>query len=135
MHNLTFWDVLLTPVYLLILVSIAKKQRDKRYPKSHPLYKYYMPGLYAKLFGAVFIALIYEFYYKGGDTFLYYQHAQIVNSALNDSFTTWFQLIFHYPISSNPHLYSYVSQMYWYNDPSAYKVVVFTAIFGLFNST
>src|SRR2546423_13483532 len=132
MQYLTIWDLLLTPVYLLILSFIAKKHRDKRYPKGHPLRKYYMPGLYAKFAGAIFIGLIYQFYYKGGDTFNYFQHSKIINSSLDNSFFTWLQLLFRTSVDNNPQLYPYVSQMEWYHDPSAYTVAVFGAVFGLF---
>lgn len=135
MQYLTIWDFLLTPVYLIALIAIAKKQRDKHYPAGHPLHPYYMPGLYVKLFGAVFIALVYAFYYGGGDTYNFFYHSKIINSALGDSFSTWFKLIFHFPVDNNPELYPYVSQLYWYSDPASYTVAVIAAILGLFNGT
>jgi len=132
---LTIWDLVLTPIYLLILVAIAKRQRDKRYAAGHPLRKYYMPGLYVKFGGAIFIALIYQYYYGGGDTYNFFQHSQIINSALNDSFSNWLNLLAHKSPDSHPQLYQYTSQMEWYNDPSSYTVAVLGAIFGLLNGT
>src|SRR5439155_22460471 len=92
-----------------------------------------MKGLYVKLFGAIFIALIYQFYYGGGDTFNYYSHAQIINSSLSNSFGTWFKLITRQSVESNPELYQYTSQMEWYSDPSSYTVASIDAILGLFS--
>jgi hypothetical protein len=132
---LTIWDLVLTPVYLLVLIAIAKKRRDKQYPVGHPLRKYYLPGLYAKFGGAIFIGLLYQYYYGGGDTFNFFTHARIINSALNDSFSTWLKLILHTPTDKAPEIYSYVSQMYWYNSPNDYAVGVITAIMGLFTFT
>jgi hypothetical protein len=132
---LTIWDLVLTPVYLLVLIAIAKRQRDKRYRAGHPLRRYYLPGLYVKLGGAIFIALIYQFYYGGGDTFGFYKHSLVINSSLNDSFSTWFGLITHQSADSNPQLYAYASRMDWYNDPSSYLVAVIAAILGLLNGT
>jgi hypothetical protein len=132
---LTIWDLVLTPIYLLVLVAIAKGQRDKRYPVGHPLRKYYMPGLYVKFGGAIFIALIYQFYYGGGDTYNFFQHSQIINSALNDSFSNWLDLLAHKSPDNHPQLYQYTSQMEWYNDPSSYTVAVLGAVFGLLNNT
>jgi hypothetical protein len=135
MQYLTIWDLLLTPIYLMVLSFFAKRHRDKKYPPGHPLRKYYMPGLYAKFAGAIFIALIYQYYYHGGDTYNYYLHSKIINSSLDDSFSTWLQLLLHTSVDKNAHLYPYVAQMEWYNETSAYTVAVFGAIFGLFNAT
>jgi len=132
---LTIWDVVLTPFYLLILSGIAKRQRNRKYPRGHPLRNYYMPGLYMKFVGAIFIALIYQFYYGGGDTFNYFYHAKVINSSLNDSFSVWFNLLLRKSPDLDPRIYEYASQMYWYTDPSAYTVSVIAAILGLLNGT
>ena len=135
MQYLTIWDLLLTPIYLIFLTAIAKKQRDKRYPPGHHLRKYYMKGLYVKFAGAIFIALIYQFYYRGGDTFNYFYHSQVINSSLNESIGTWFELITRTSVYHDPKLYTYVSQLYWYGDSHSYTVAVIGAIFGLLNGT
>jgi hypothetical protein len=132
---LTIWDFILTPIYLLVLIAIAKNRRDKKYPLGHPLRKYYLPGLYAKFGGAIFIGLIYQYYYGGGDTFNFFTHAKIINSALGDSFSSWLKLIVHTPTDQAPEIYSYASQLYWYNSPNDYAVAVITAIMGLFTFT
>jgi hypothetical protein len=132
---LTIWDLVLTPIYLFILNAIAKNQRDKRYPAGHPLRKYYLPGLYVKFGGVIFIALVYQFYYGGGDTFNFFHHSQVINSALDDSVSNWLDLLFRKSPDVNPQLYKYTTQLEWYNDRSSYFVAVFGAIFGLFNGT
>jgi hypothetical protein len=132
---LTTWDLVLTPIYLFILIAIAKSQRDKRYPAGHPLRKYYLPGLFVKFGGAIFIALIYQFYYGGGDTFNFFHHSQVINSALDDSISNWLDLLFRKSTDVNPQLYKYTSQLEWYNDRSSYMVAVIGSIFGLLNGT
>ena len=134
--HLTIWDFFLAPVFILILSAIAKKQRDKRYPVGHPLRPYFMKGLYLKFAGAIFIGLIYEYYYGGGDTYHFFYHAKVINSSLNESFSTWFKLITRQPVTENPELYKYISQnLEWYYDSAAFAVVRITAIFGLFTGT
>jgi len=136
MQYLTIWDLVLTPVYLLILVWIAKRHRDKKYPAGHPLRNYYLPGLYVKLFGAIFIALIYQYYYDGGgDTFQYYSHSKIINSSLNDSFDVWLKLLFRTPPEIDPKLYAYTSEMAYYKDAASHTVNAIGAVFGLLNFT
>lgn len=125
---------MLSPIYLLILTYVAKYYRDKRYPKGHLLRPYYLRGLYIKFAGAVFIALVYEYYYGGGDTYNYFHQAKVINSSLSNSLETWFKLIFNYPVETNPELYPYVSQLIWY-DGSAYMVSVIAALLGLFSGT
>jgi hypothetical protein len=133
---LTIWDLVLTPVYLAFIVLFATRHRDKRYPVGHPLRAYYLPGLYAKLGGAIFIGLIYQYYYGGGgDTFNYFVHAKIINSSLNDSVGTWFELMRQVSPDRNPRLFQYSSQMEWYGSAATYTVAAITAFLGLLNGT
>jgi hypothetical protein len=134
-QHLTIWDLFLTPVFLLILTAIAKQMRDKRYPVGHALRKYYMPGLNVKFAGAIFIALIFQYYYGGGDTYNFFWHTKVINSSLSDSFGTWFKLVTRQSVDSNPELYPYASQMEWYNDPASYTVAAIAAVLGLFTAT
>lgn len=136
MQYLTIWDLVLTPLYLLILIGIAKRTREKKYPKTHPLHQYFLPGLYVKLAGAIFIAFIYQFYYGGGgDSFYFFYHAKIINSALDDSFVSWLKLLFRVPVDSDPTLYPYISNMQWYTDPPSYTIARIAAVLGLLNGT
>ncbi len=135
MQYLTIWDLILTPLYLGVLIFLATRHRDKKYPVGNKLRKYYLPGLYTKFAGAIFIAVIYQYYYGGGDTFNFYQHSLIINSSIDHSFSTWFQLITRASPDANPDLYEYSSLMEWYNDPASYTVAVIGAILGLLNGT
>jgi hypothetical protein len=135
MQYLTIWDLVLAPIFLGVLIFIANRQREKKYPVGHPLRRYFLPGLYVKLFGAIFIALIYQYYYGGGDTFNYYNHSRIINSSLSDSFTLWLKLLLRISPDTDPKLYPYVARMEFYNDPASHMVNVVGAIFGLLNGT
>lgn len=135
MQYLTIWDLLLTPLYLLVIIRIAKGYRDKNYPRKHPLRKYFLNGLYVKLAGAIFIGLVYQYYYGGGDTFQYFLHSKVINSALSDSFETWYHVITRTSISDFPGVYPYATQMEWYGDPASFSIAAFAAFIGLFNGT
>jgi hypothetical protein len=132
---LTVWDLVLTPIYLIVLTAIARRQRNKRYPVGHLLRPYYLKGLYVKFGGAIFIALVFQYYYGGGDTFNYFYHSRTINSALSDSFSTWIKLIFRKPFETNPELYPYITKLWWYRDPSSYLVGSIGAILGVLNGT
>ncbi|MDB5195972.1 MAG: hypothetical protein JWP88_342, partial [Flaviaesturariibacter sp.] len=85
---LNIWDLIITPIYLFVIIALATRYRNKKYPKGHALHKFFLQGLYLKLAGAIFIGLVYTYYYKGGDTYAYHFHATVINSA--DSISTWF---------------------------------------------
>ena len=135
MQYLTIWDLVLTPIYLGILIYLARRHRDKHYPVGNPLRKFYLPGLYVKFAGVIFIALIYQYYYEGGDTFNYFRHSKTINSALDESFGTWLGMIFRRSPDADPYIYAYSSQLEWYEDPASYSVAVIGAILGLLNGT
>jgi hypothetical protein len=134
-QNLTLWDLVLTPIFLFLLVLLAKAQAARRYPKGHPLRTYFLKGLYVKFAGALFIALIYEFYYSGGDTYNYFHDAQIINSALQDSLIKWLLLITNQSAEVYPEIYPYVSQLVFYQSPSTAAVSIIAAVCGLLNGT
>lgn len=132
---LSIWDVFLTPLYLLVIITLARRYRDRHYPPGNPLRKYYLTGLYLKLGGAIFIGLVFQFLYGGGDTYNFFDHARIINSAMDDSAGTWLKLLWRSSPNSNPELYSYASRLYWYNDPASYTVAAIAAVLGLLNGT
>jgi hypothetical protein len=93
MPNITLYDYLLLPVYLLIIYKIAFSIRNKYYPEGHQLRKFFLPGLTVKIVGAIFISLIYAYYYKGGDTFGYFDHIKLVNSNIYYGLDSWWHVL------------------------------------------
>lgn len=78
---LTIFDLLLTPIYLLIIYFIASYIQKKNIYKD-PLYKWYTKGLFAKIGGAIALCLIYQFYYQGGDTVNYFVTSEAISNML-----------------------------------------------------
>lgn len=111
---------------------IAYRYRNKHYGYKHPWRKYFIPALSVKVFGAIFIGLVYAYYYKGGDTFDYFYHSRVINEALDESIVKWLNLIFHIPRHDDGAYYTYISRMEWYRDPSSYTVVASAAFISLF---
>jgi hypothetical protein len=130
--HLSVLDFALLPFYLAFVYLIAYKARNNKYPHNHPWRKYYIPALTIKICGAIFIGLIYGYYYKGGDTYYYFNQAQVLNSAFNESFEKWLNLLFHIPSVNDGNYYEYISKMEWYNDPASYTVVSITALLSAF---
>ncbi len=125
-------DFLLLPVVLAIVYAMAYRIRDKKYDKKHPWRKYYIPALTVKIVGAIFIGLIYAYYYKGGDTFNYFYHSRVINSAFNESAVKWINLLLHLPDATDGAYYNYISQMEWYSDPASYTVASMSAFVSFF---
>ena len=65
------FDVTLGVLYLFIIYFCAFLYRDKKI-KTNPEYKYFIIGLTAKLFGCIGFVLFSVYYYKGGDTFVFF---------------------------------------------------------------
>ena len=136
---ITTLDYILLPIYFGIVYGIAKRFQERKYPPGHPLRPYFMTGLMVKIFGGLFIGLIYQYYYGGGDTSNYFFHAKIINSALQESPIKWFNLILRLPSEYDGSYSYYILGMVrygnWYASPSEYIIAAITAFFGLFTFT
>ena len=78
---ITLYDFLLVPIYLVAIYYIARRQVGKQIENS-PFYRYYIPGLFIKIFGALLFTLIYVYYYGGGDTTNYFQSSRAITNLL-----------------------------------------------------
>lgn len=132
MGSITILDYVLLPFFLGVTYAIAYRYRNKKYPRNHPWRKYFIPGLTVKIAGAIFIGLIYAYYYKGGDTFNYFNDAKIINGAFSESFIKWFNLLFRIPAQNDSNYYQYTSNIVFYSDPASYTIDAITAFLSLF---
>ena len=85
-----------------------------------------------KIFGGIFVGLVYFYYYKGGDTFSYWEHSQLINESLRESIITWFKLVTRMGDYYDVDVFSHASKMWWYSSPADYVVPQITAILALF---
>lgn len=129
---ITILDYVLLPFVLILVYGIAYRYRNKHYGHKHPWRKYFIPALTVKVFGALFIGLVYAYYYGGGDTFNYFEHSRIINEAFNESIFKWFNLLLHIPAYNDGAYYDYISRMEWYRNPPSYTVAAISAFFSLF---
>ena len=86
------FDILLPPIYLLVILFLAYKYKLK-HQHEHIAYKYFLPGLIAKIFGAIVLGLVYFYYYGGGDTTNYFQTASAYSNLVftkEDDFWNYF---------------------------------------------
>lgn len=135
MQYITIFDYLLLPIYLFIVFIVAVYFRNKYYNKNHPLRNYFLWAFGLKIFGAIFVGIIYQYYYQGGDTLNYWNHTLIINSSLQDSFTTWLKLVTSSADQYDTDVFPYTALMQWYNSPAEYFVPALGAFLGIFTLT
>jgi len=117
---MTIFDLLLGPIYLAIIVAIAYKFSLKQRAKK-PIYKYFLPGLLVKIFGAFCLGLIYFYYYGSGDTINYYYTAITLGDVLLDRPSDFMHLYFGNPSHSEYYLLNTEAEfVYWIGDRYAY---------------
>ncbi|MCC5928956.1 MAG: hypothetical protein JJU28_06895 [Cyclobacteriaceae bacterium] len=122
-------DLLVTPILLLLVYAGMYISRPAFTNKDTR--KYFIPGFTLKVLGAIMVGVIYQFYYKGGDTFTYFTNGSrhIWEAFLNDP-ATGVKLIFAGK-EYDPETYMYARRIFTYGDIPSYFVVRVSAVFGL----
>ncbi|MCX2743393.1 hypothetical protein OO013_05920 [Mangrovivirga sp. M17] len=122
-----FKDLLIGPLFLIIIIAIAWMIRPSVTQKEDR--KYFFPALLLRLFGALALGLLYDFYYGGGDTLTFHRHgSRIIWSSLFDDLEIWWQLMAH-PGEYMAKSFEYARNIWTFNDPASYFVVRTAALF------
>ncbi len=130
------WDIIITPIYLFIILAIAFVYvRRKR--KDDLIRKYFMPALALRLLGSILLGLVYQFYYKGGDTFTFWHEVKIMNNKiLPENPLSYIEMFFVNPITSvltNTSSYTYNLQIS--GDAPSFFVIKTASLFSLLTFT
>lgn len=78
-------------VLVVLIVTILGLQVVKKRGRRDPSWRYFLPGLWLKMGGGLFFALVYLLYYEGGDTTSYYESARSFVNLLFDSPLLFFE--------------------------------------------
>ncbi|MGB0367760.1 MAG: hypothetical protein ACPGD8_00035 [Flavobacteriales bacterium] len=81
MKYIGIWDFILVP-FFLALVHYVGSRAVKKNVALHPEYKYYGKALKFKVYSGLMFALVYVFYYGGGDTLSYWRDAKVLSSLI-----------------------------------------------------
>ncbi|MDA0195531.1 MAG: hypothetical protein O2887_12590 [Bacteroidetes bacterium] len=128
-------EFIVTPFYLVIILVVGYLIRPN--VTDQLTRRYFIPGLMVKLVGALSLGLIYQFYYKGGDTLNYYHLGSVhIWRAFLDSPSLAFKLIFLVGKEYESSTFQYASNIISYGDLPTYFVVRVAGLFSLvtFNS-
>ncbi|MEM8966334.1 MAG: hypothetical protein AAGE93_07940 [Bacteroidota bacterium] len=127
-----FLDVLITPLVLAVVLVIAYAIRSRFTDAT--TYRYFIPALGVKIFGALAVGFIYQFYYGGGkpsgDTFNYHQNASVIVEAFSDDPAVGLKLLLANGEYTSE-IFSYATRMYWFRSPTEYFVIRVIAVLGL----
>lgn len=129
---ITLQDYLVLPFILILVYFIAFGIRNKYYPVGHPWRRYFIKGLNVKILGAIFIGMLYQYYYRGGDTANYFLQAKTLNSSFSESPIKWLNLMIGAPDWFDSRYQQYISNMKWYGIWTSYTVIVSTALLNIF---
>lgn len=85
-------DALLMPVYLLIFFAVVFFIKNRNVGK-HSYYTFFVKGFFLKVLGGVAFALIYIYYYGGGDTIYYFDGGNILIDQLFQQPVNYFRFM------------------------------------------
>ena len=92
--------------------------------KTNPYFKYYLYGVFAKIFGGIAFAFVYSFYYNyHGDTFVYYRDIQLLTSYLSTEPWAVIQILFQEVNTFNPDTYHITSQINFFRGADTFMVI------------
>lgn len=123
-------DLILGPMFFFVILFIAQRYVKL---KSDDIYsKYFVLGLSIRLCSAIFLALIYQFYYKGGDTCTYFQYESSLRSILLENPGAYLNLAF------SPNYSNFYADQYFgtgaafFASDSARLIIRIAQLLGLF---
>lgn len=122
-------DLFLTPLYLVVFYALAYWIRP--YVTDRYTAAYFIPGYTVKIIGALALGAVYQFYYAGGDTYVFYHDSTIINNVIQEDFLSGIKLLY----TSNRFdsaILSYAGRLYHFNDPSTYFIIKLAAILSFF---
>lgn len=122
-------DFVVTPIVLILVFVLSLYLRPRITDVTTR--RYFLPALWLKIFGALMLGFVYQFYYSGGDTYNYHTHgSRIVWEALTSDFTTGIKLWLGEP-GAYPEVYFYAQRIPFYFDKSFF-IVRIAGFFDLF---
>lgn len=122
-------DFIVTPIVILLVFGIAFLVRS--FFTDDVTRRYFIPGLSLRIFGALMVGFIYQFYYNGGDTLAYHTHgSRIIWEAFMDEPVKGLQLLTA-DGNHHPSTFEYSSKIWYFKDQQSYAVIRFTTILDL----
>jgi hypothetical protein len=94
--------------------------------------RYFIPALTLKIFGAIAVGLVYQFYYSGGDTFSYHTHgSRVLWEIFIKSPVDGINAFFSHG-SYGKGLWEAADRIWFWRDPRSFVIIQIAAFFDLF---
>jgi hypothetical protein len=123
-------DFIVTPIFIILVYVVAYFVRPML--TNDVTRKYYFPGLTVKIIGALAIGFIYQFYYKGGDTFAYHTHgSRPIWEMIMETPITGFEALFRNG-TLNGEFFAMSDNVWFWRDTSSFFIVRIATLFDLF---
>ncbi|MCI0751856.1 MAG: hypothetical protein L0Y35_08460 [Flammeovirgaceae bacterium] len=123
-------DFIVTPLVLFAVYVAAWFIRPQ--VSDELTRRYFLPALTLKIIGALAVGFIYQFYYKGGDTFAYHTHGsrvlwEIFMESPSEGIRTFFLHGYF-----GPGMWDISDRIWYWRDEQSFFVIQFAAFFDLF---
>ncbi len=123
-------DFIVTPIIIIIILVLAYIIRPK--VTDFNTRKYFLPALLLKMFGAIALGIIYQFYYSSGDTFTYHTHgSRPLWEAFMNSPYEGVRMFFSHG-TYGPGLWDIAEEIWFWRDPHSFFIIQIAAFFDLF---
>lgn len=127
--HLELRDLIVTPIILFIVYAVAFIIRP--YVTDEVNRKYFIPALTIRIIGAIAVGFIYQFYYKGGDTFAFHSHgSRHIWEAFMESPTDGIALLTA-DGEYEPSTWKTAKKIWYWRDPNSLFVIKIATIFDL----
>lgn len=124
-------DLVIIGVYLILIFFWARIITQKRIDEN-PAYEFFQMGLFAKIFGAIALGIVYTFFYGVQDTLGFYISSEALVNVLFENPGGYFRLMMGDMSPEAFSAFNYRTGYPWYrNDPSGFFVVRITSIFTI----
>jgi hypothetical protein len=122
-------DFIVTPFVIFFVYTGAYIIRDR---VTDPVTrKYYFPALSLKIFGALALGFVYQFYYNGGDTFAYHTHgSRHIWEAFMETPERGFKLLFS-DGKAHPGYWGISDKIWYFRDQKSFFIVRIATVLDL----
>jgi hypothetical protein len=128
---LSIVDIVVAPI-LLIFIYLHAKAKQVKNIETNPSYKYYIYGMFLKIFGGISVCLVYVLYYGGGDTTNYFNDCRVMVNLLLKSPASLLKFLFQNDPDVWWELDYETGYIVYFSDPHAIFVVKLTWVLCLF---
>jgi hypothetical protein len=126
------YDYILLPLYIFILLFLTKIIIDV-YFKNALEKRYIYLSLFLKIAGGIFISMVYNYYYHGGDTIEYFNEGKILSNIIFENPEAIFRVLFYNPKGGDGELDLMIKHLTYVAAPDTLIILKITAIINLFS--